>query len=379
MNTRPLEKFAQSARRTLHEQVAAKLARVLAADSAESRQHPKAVHQLQRQIAQFSRQAVVERVAYTWFNRLCALRFMDANGYTHLGIVSPAAGFTQPEILQEAKQGYIENDLPVEREAVFGLLGGRLPSPDPQQEAYRLLLVGMCNHYHTVMPFLFERIDDYTELLMPGDLLSQNSIVQAVRDALTPEACADVEVIGWLYQFYIAEKKDAVIGAKEKVAAEDIPAATQLFTPHWIVRYLVENSLGRLWLLNRPNSKLAERMPYYIAPEQPESDYTAVRSPEELTVCDPAAGSGHMLTYAFDLLHAIYEEEGYDPVDIPRLILTHNLYGMEIDERAGSLAAFALSMKARAKDRRFLRRGVQPHICVYRPQRFEQGEVEAAP
>ncbi len=379
MNTRPLEKFAQTARRTLHEQVAAKLARVLAQDSPESRQHPDALHRLQQQIAQSSRQAVVEKAAYTWFNRLCALRFMDANGYTHMGTVSPAEGYTQPEILQEAKQGYIDEDLPVDRDAVFGLLGGRLPSPDPQQEAYRLLLVGVCNYYHGVMPFLFERIDDYTELLMPGDLLSQNSIVQAVRDALTPQACADVEVIGWLYQFYISEKKDAVIGAKTKIAAEDIPAATQLFTPHWIVRYLVENSLGRLWLLNRPDSKLAERMPYYIAPEQPESDYLAVRSPEELRICDPAAGSGHMLTYAFDLLHAIYEEEGYNPVDIPRLILERNLYGMEIDERAGGLAAFALSMKARARDPRFFRRGVRPHICVYRPQRFEQGEIESAP
>jgi len=398
MNTRSLEKFAQTARRTLHEQVAARLARVLAQDSPESRQHPEALHRLQQQIAQSSRQAVVEKAAYTWFNRLCALRFMDANGYTRMGTVSPAEGYTQPEILQEAKQGYIDEDLPVDREAVFGLLGGRLPSPDPQQEAYRLLLVGVCNYYHGVMPFLFERIDDYTELLMPGDLLSQNSIVQAVRDALTPQACADVEVIGWLYQFYISEKKDAVIGAKTKIAAEDIPAATQLFTPHWIVRYLVENSLGRLWLLNRPDSKLAERMPYYIAPEQPESDglsegrsgchseersdeesFLAVRSPEELRICDPAAGSGHMLTYAFDLLHAIYEEEGYNPVDIPRLILERNLYGMEIDERAGGLAAFALSMKARARDRRFFRRGVRPHICVYRPQRFEQGEIESAP
>ena len=378
MDTKVLEKFAQAARRQLHEQVAARLQRVLTTDSAELRGQAAAVKQL-KAVAAASQDAVVERVAYTWFNRFCALRYMDVNHYTRMGTVSPAEGFTQPEILQEAKQGHIDDDLPVDRERVLGLLGGRLPSRDPQQEAYRLLLVASCNQLHTVMPFLFEPIADYTELLMPGDLLSEGSVLQSVRDAMTPEACQDVEVIGWLYQFYISEKKDAVIGAKQPIAAEDIPAATQLFTPHWIVRFLVENSLGRLWLLNRPQSRLAEQMPYYIAPKQRETDFLRVTSPEELTVCDPAAGSGHMLTYAFDLLYAIYAEEGYNPVDIPRLILEKNLYGMEIDERAGDLAAFALAMKARAKDRRFFSRSVRPHICVYQPLTFSDAEVKAAP
>jgi hypothetical protein len=185
-----------------------------------------------------------------------------------------------------------------------------VPSQDPQGEAYRLLLVSVCNHWNRAMPFLFQRIDDYTELLMPDDLLSGTSILAYTREAMTPDACRDVEVIGWLYQFYISEKKDEIFAGlkkNQKITPENIPAATQLFTPHWIVRYLVENSLGRLWMLNRPSSRLIEQMEYYIKPEEPETDFLRIESPEEIKVCDPACGSGHMLTYAFDLLYAIYE------------------------------------------------------------------------
>ena len=219
------------------------------------------------------------------------------------------------------------------------------------------------------MPFMFEPIADETELLMPDDLLVGSSVPAKLRAVMTDEACQDVEIIGWLYQFYISEKKDEVFAALKKnvkITPENIPAATQLFTPHWIVRYLVENSLGRLWLLNRPQSKLAEQMDYYIAPVEPETDFLRISRPEEIRICDPACGSGHMLTYAFDLLHAIYEEEGYDAAEIPALILTHNLHGIEIDDRAGALAAFALAMKAAAKlgRRRFLRMAVKPDICV---------------
>ena len=418
MNTRTLERFAQEARRQLHSQIAARLDRVLTTDSADLRAKARTVADLQRQVKEHGKQSVVERVAYTWFNRFCALRYMDVNRYTRTGILSPAAtvaqgeAYTQPEILQEAKAGVIDSDVEpyVDAQAIFDLLNGRVPSADAQSEAYRLLLVGACNAYHAGMPFLFEPIDDYTELLMPEDLLSQSSIVQAVRDALTPDACADVEVIGWLYQFYISEKKDQVIGSKAKIKAADIPAATQLFTPHWIVRYLVENSLGRLWMLNRPNSRLVERMEYYIAPESyghevgrdlnvyghevgrakssPQQEDPSpphlvplpIASPEEIRLCDPAVGSGHMLTYAFDLLYAIYEEEGYPPSDIPRLILTKNLYGMEIDERVAALAAFALTMKARAKDRRFLSRStrdnIRPNICVLHPIALTEQELK---
>ena len=300
---------------------------------------------------------------------------MDVNHYTRIGIVSPQEGFTQPEILQEAKQGVIDDSLRVDKQKVIGLLNGLLPSSKPQQEAYRLLLVGACNAYNTQMPFLFPKIDDYTELLMPDDLLSKNSILHAVRDTLTNEACLDVEVIGWLYQFYISERKDEVFATKKVIEAEDIPAVTQLFTPHYIVRYLVENSLGRLWMLNHPDSKLVERMDYYIQPKEPETNYLHISSPEEIRVCDPACGSGHMLTYAFDLLYAIYEEQGYDPLQIPSLILQNNLYGIEIDQRAGHLAAFAMMMKTRMKDRRFFNRGIEPNICVLENIIFTPEEI----
>jgi len=336
METRALERFAKEARRQLLEEVGAKLEQVLTTDSAELREKADAIKELEKLIAKTSKQAVVDRVAYTWFNRFCALRFMDANHYTNVGIVSPLHGQTQPEILQDAKQGHISEYLKetVNPNRVFALLSAELRSSDPQQEAYRLLLVGVCNYYHRQMPFLFEKIDDYTELLMPDDLLSGNSILAYTREAMTPDACEDVEVIGWLYQFYISEKKDEVFdGLKKnkKITPENIPAATQLFTPHWIVRYLVENSLGRLWLLNRPGSKLVQQMDYYIKPEQAETDFLRISKPEEIKICDPACGSGHMLTYAFDLLYAIYKEKGYEPAEIPEKILTNNLYGIEID------------------------------------------------
>ncbi len=379
METAKLKKFAQFARRSLIDQVTSKLALVLAEDSAARRESATAIRKLDEQISEHGEEQMIEKIAYIWFNRFCALRFMDVNRYTRIGLVSPAEGQFQPEILAEAKMGHIDEDMVPEkpRQQVFALLGGTAPSRDPQTEAYRLLLVAACNDYHKAMPYLFERIADYTELLMPDDLLSGSSILAYTREAMTPDVCKKknedgteepiVELIGWLYQFYISEKKDAVFdGLKKnrKITPENIPAATQLFTPHWIVRYLVENSLGRLWMLNHPHSRMVEKMEYYIQPEQVETDFLRINKPEELKLCDPACGSGHMLVYAFDLLYAIYEEEGVDPAEIPEKILTYNLYGIEIDERAGELAAFALTMKARAKQKRFFRKPIQPNICV---------------
>ena len=334
MDTARLKKFAQYARRALLEQVSTKLTVVLAEDSAARRESPEAVQALekalvpqQKQTPAEARAQLIDRVAYTWFNRFCALRFMDVNRYTRAGVVSPAERQFQPEILADAKMGHVDEDIPeATRQKVFALLNGTAPSPDPQGEAYRLLVVAACNVWYKAMPFLFERINDYTELLMPDDLLSGTSILAYTREAMTPDACANVEVIGWLYQFYISEKKDEVFdGLKknQKITPENIPAATQLFTPHWIVRYLVENSLGRLWMLNRPQSRLVERMEYYIQPEQEETDFLRIASPEDIKICDPACGSGHMLTYAFDLLYAMYEEEGADPTSIAEKILTH--------------------------------------------------------
>lgn len=350
--------------------------------SLERRERMEAVEALERQIKEKGVDAVIEQAAYTWFNRFCALRFMDVKRYNSVGVLSPLPGQFQPEILAEAKAGHIDQEMATDtvRERIFALLQGRYKSSDPQGEAYRKLVVAACNYWNKAMPFLFQPIDDYTELLMPDDLQSGNSIVAHTREAITPDSCDGVEVIGWLYQFYISEKKDAVFeGLKKnvKVTPENIPAATQLFTPHWIVRYLVENSLGRLWMLNRPNSRLAEKMEYYIKPEQPETDFLKVKTPEEIKVCDPACGSGHILTYAFDLLYAIYEEEGYGQSEIPEKMLTHNLYGIEIDERAGALAAFALAMKARERDRGFFRKAIEPNICVLENVTLTNEELKA--
>lgn len=386
METTKLRRFAQYARRTLLELVEARLQLVLMTESAARRENLSAVNQLEKQIQDHSRELVIDRVAYTWFNRFCALRYMDVNRVNRISVVSPLDGQFQPEILAEAKMGHMDEEMvPAAVQAkVRALLDGTSPSSDPQQEAYRLLVVAVCNYWQPSMPFLFERIADYTELLMPDDLLSGNSILAYTREAMTPDACADVEVIGWLYQFYISEKKDAVFeGLKKnkKITPENIPAATQLFTPHWIVRYLVENSLGRLWLLNRPSSRLAEKMDYYIAPLEAETDFLRIAKPEDIKLCDPACGSGHMLTYAFDLLYAIYEEEGADPAEIPQKILARNLFGIEIDERAAELAAFALTMKALQYDKRFFRRSsvrsVEPHICVLQPVKIEPHDLDA--
>ncbi|MCV6824873.1 MULTISPECIES: BREX-1 system adenine-specific DNA-methyltransferase PglX [Halocynthiibacter] len=378
MDTNALKKFAQSARNLLIDQVTSKLDVVLAEGSAARREAPKAVKDLENAINKADKQQIIEQVAYTWFNRFTALRFMDANGYTQVRTVSPADGATRPELLSEAMAGNLPDGAPA---TIQSLLDGRTPSHDLQAEAYRLLLVHTCNQWHGPMTFLFEQIDDYTELLMPEDLLSQTSILAELRKVMTEDACQDVEIIGWLYQFYISEKKDQVFAGlkkNQKITAENIPAATQLFTPHWIVRYLVENSLGRLWLLNHPQSGLAAKMDYYIAPEEPEADFLKITKPEDIRICDPAAGSGHMLTYAFDLLYAIYEEEGYDATEIPALILTHNLTGVEIDDRAGALAAFALAMKAAGKlgRRRFLRMEAKPDICVLQNVAFTDAEMQ---
>lgn len=385
METAGLKSFARDARRRLKEQVAAKLALVLEENSAARRESQRAVAALEAEVARTGEAQVIERVAYLWFNRFSALRFMDANSFTSPRAVSAAEGDTRPELLAEVLAGHMPDTVPAEvATRVRDLIDGRVPSRDPQGEAYRTLLVAVCNGWSGAMPFLFEGVDDASELLMPEDLLSADGVLARMRAALSDEVARDVEAIGWLYQFYIAERKDEVFaGLKKnvKVTPENIPAATQLFTPHWIVRYLVENSLGRLWLLNRPDSGLAAHMPYYIAPVEVESDFLRVASPQELRLCDPACGSGHMLTYAFDLLHCIYAEAGYDSGEIPALILRHNLYGIEIDERAGALAAFALVMKAAqalppGRRRRFLREPVQPNVTVLEEVRFRPDELE---
>lgn len=278
------------------------------------------------------------------------------------------------------------------KERIEGLLSGSILADDPQGLAYGLLLQSECRFWNRNLPFMFESVGKEAgrvdELLMPADLLAEGSVLRNAVEVMTPEDCGvddpsgNVEIIGWLYQYYISERKNEVMdGFKKnhKAGAHEIPAATQLFTPDWIVRYLVQNTVGRLWMQSHPDSQLYKNWDYYIQPSKDDSagneDILNIQAPEDLTVCDPACGSGHMLTYAFDLLHEIYEEEGYAPSDIPGLILKHNLYGMEIDERAASLAAFALTMKARSRSRRFFRKQVEPNIQRIAPIAFTEGEV----
>ncbi|MEI8290565.1 MAG: BREX-1 system adenine-specific DNA-methyltransferase PglX [Verrucomicrobiota bacterium] len=382
MNQSALKTFAQETRRKLRDLIGGRLDYVLSADTAELRQQAAQVNELRAALKNEGSDQLIERVAYTWFNRLAALRFMDANGYHPFGarVITPAtANETLPELLQQTRAGVLDADFKsqIANPKTFDdILAGRIPVENVEAHIYRLLLVAACNYYHQLMPFMFERIGDATELLLPVDLLTQHSIVADFRENLTDDDCRNEEVLGWFYQYYISEKKAEVDARKAEVPKEDIPAKTQLFTPHWIVRYLVENSLGRLWLLNRPHSKLREKMPYYIEGEA-EKDFLKITKPEEIRLLDPAGGSGHMLTYAFDLLYAIYEEEGYDAPEIPGLILRHNLYGVDICDRAVALATFALCMKARAKDNRFFRRVVQPHLISLQEIRFDEGELSA--
>jgi hypothetical protein len=370
MNTNNLKRFAKEARIKLLDQVGRKLEFVLTHDTAELRGKQKEIEQLKKKIAEQGKEHVIEMVAYTWFNRLMALRFMDANGYTIPKVITPLEGMTNPEVLQNAMGGNIEPELKLDRQRLNDLLDGKTAATDAHTEAYKMLLVASCNQWHTAMPFMFERISDYTELLLPDDLLSDYSIVADIRNGMSDEDCQQEELIGWLYQFYIADKKDEVFeGLKKniKITAENIPAATQLFTPRWIVRYMVENTLGKLWLTLKPNSKLRQFMPYYI--EAPEGNAPAplpegIKGVTDITFLDPCQGSGHVLVYAFDLFTKIYEEEGYNTNEIPALILEHNLFGIDIDERAAQLAAFALTMKARSYYPRFLRKPVQPHVIA---------------
>ena len=308
---------------------------------------------------------VMDEMAYTWFNRFAAIRFMELNGLLGHGmrVLSHPRGEYRPEILKRAH----EIDLPgLDRNEVRSLMldGTR------DEELYRLLLVAQCNALSRAMPLLFDPIGMPTGLLLPRNLLRTNSLVRRLVDEIEESAWRKIEVVGWLYQFYISEKKDEVIG--KVVKSEDIPAATQLFTPNWIVKYLVQNSLGTQWLATYPDSSIAQRMEYYISPAEQSYNVQAALAaitpdalnPEELTVIDPAVGSGHILVEAYDLLKAIYLERGYRRREIARLILEKNLYGLDIDPRAAQLARFALLMKGLSDDRRLLERRVDLNVVA---------------
>ncbi|EPO5781240.1 BREX-1 system adenine-specific DNA-methyltransferase PglX [Vibrio harveyi] len=309
----------------------------------------------------------INEMAFTWFNRFTAIRFMEVNGYLDHGF-----RMLSKEVDAEFGQGFeilahaadVAEDLGLNKsDIVEMLLAG-----DKEEELYRELLLAQCHQLSKIMPFMFEKLDDATELLLPDNLTKTDSILKELVNDVPEDNWREIEVIGWLYQFYISDHKDAVIG--KVVKKEDIPAATQLFTPNWIVKYLVQNSLGRQWLATYPDSELKDKMEYYITPaEQSDEVIEQLKAitptsidPEQIKVLDPACGSGHILVEVYEVLREIYLERGYRLREVPELILTKNIYGLDIDDRAAQMAAFAVLMKAREDDRRIFSRVEDNHI-----------------
>ncbi|MEK5083807.1 BREX-1 system adenine-specific DNA-methyltransferase PglX [Bacillus sp. FSL H8-0515] len=315
-----------------------------------------AFNSLKNQLKQKGYKQLVEEVAYTWFNRIIAIRYMEVHDYLpeKVNVLSSSVGRVDPDILFE----YETMDLPVKQEEIRELLDA-----GDTEGAYRKLFIAQCNTLNSILPFLFEQIQDYTELLLPDFLLDAESVIKVLvqNDELT-NSFQEIEVIGWLYQYYISEEKDRVFKKDSKYIKSEIPAATQLFTPKWIVQYMVQNSLGRYWTeAHRKDEDLIGNWDYYIKHE--EVDFYEKIAPyinndlkvEDIKLLDPAMGSGHILVYAFEVFYQIYEKSGYPVGEIPRLIIENNLYGLDIDDRAYQLAAFAIVMKAASYSRRFLR------------------------
>ena len=351
--------------------------RLLTAEEKSQRQ------ELIKQIQEKGYKQVMEEVAYTWFNRFIALRFMEVNNYlpSHIRVFSDASGAFKPEILNDV----LHLDLP-------GLDSGKVAEyieSNDTEALYRYLLLTQCNALNSALPVMFERMGGYTEMLLPNNILRQDSVLGHMVSDIPEENWQDaVQIIGWLYQYYNTELKDdtfAQLKKNVKITKERIPAATQLFTPDWIVRYMVENSLGRLWLEGHPNAELHDGWKYYLdeAEQEPEveaqlaklrEEYKTIK-PEEIKVIDPCMGSGHILVYAFDVLMQIYTSAGWDQREAAQSILKNNLYGLDIDDRAAQLAYFAVMMKARQYDRRLLTRGIQPHIYAF----AESNTITTAP
>lgn len=357
------------------------------------------------QINEKGYQQVMEEVAYTWFNRFSALRFMEVNGYlpSHVRVFTDENNAFKPQILAEAL--HLELDK-LDKDKVYAL-----KEAEQTEELYKYLLIVQCNALNSILPGMFQTIADYTELLLPDNLLREGSVIEQMISQIPEDNWQNaVQIIGWLYQYYNSEKKDDVFAALKKnvkITKENIPAATQLFTPDWIVRYMVENSLGRLWVEGHPDAK-AQLLPtpeeqaaytagnrdpedtkwhYYLEEAQQEPQVQAQLSeiskqyadltPEQIKVIDPCCGSGHILAYLFDVLMQIYENYGYTPRDAVTSILQNNLYGLDIDDRAAQLAYFAVMMKARRYDRRFFSHTTQPHVyAIEESNRIEKPDVE---
>lgn len=385
MNKNAIKKFATEARRELISRVSQKASKygIVPGDksvnpSADSYEgyvfSPTEKNQriaLIKKVEDKGYEQVIEEVAYTWFNRFVALRFMEVNGYlpTRVRVFTNSNNEFKPQILTEATQMNNLEGLDVEKVYKF-------KEANDDEGLYKYLLITQCNVLNAVLPDMFQNIKDYTELLFPDDLLQgKSSVIRQMIELIPEEDWKDaVQIIGWLYQYYNSEKKDEVFAKRNsaKISKENIPAATQLFTPDWIVRYMVENSLGRLWLEGHPNDDLKSQWKYYLEdakqPESVQAQLDNIRekhkdlTPEDLLCIDPCSGSGHVLTYMFDVLVQIYETYGYTTREAVSSIVKNNLYGLDIDKRAAQLAYFSIMMKACQYDRRFLKRGIKPHI-----------------
>ena len=352
--------------------------RLLSKDEKQQRSH------LIAQINQKGYAQVMEEAAYTWFNRFIALRFMEVNGYlpSKIRVFTDENGAFKPEILKEAMTIELEG---LDRSKVLNLL-----DKQDNEALYKYLLITQCNALNAGLPYMFEKIANWTELLFPANLLRGDSIIGQMISMIPEEDWTDaVQIIGWLYQYYNSELKDetfALLKKNVKISKERIPAATQLFTPDWIVRYMVENSLGRLWYEGHSDFDKSQ-WKYYLdeAEQEPEvekqltkirAEYANIR-PEEIKVIDPCMGSGHILVYAFDLLMQIYTSAGWSERDAAKSIVENNLYGLDIDDRAGQLAYFAVMMKARKYSRRILNGDVKPNVLSIQDSSFMTDELIA--
>lgn len=330
---------------------------------------------------------IVEEVAYTWFNRMIAIRFMEVNGYLPIRVLSSESGKHEPDIVTTPFDAGLE---------FTGEESGRiyeLRDNNRLEELFRMLFIRECNHLHDILPELFEATNDYSELLLSLSYTDKDGVVfhlvnDISEDDFNIEKEGQVEIIGWMYQYYNTEPKDKVFAAFKKnvkITKENIPAATQLFTPHWIVRYMVENSLGRLWIEGHPDDDLRQCWEYYLdeAEQEPQvqaqleeirAGYREI-SPEDIRIIDPCMGSGHILVYAFDVLMQIYSAQGYSERDAAKLIVEKNLWGLDIDRRAYQLAYFAVMMKARQYNRRILTSGIKPNLFVIDDNRALTPEI----
>ena len=328
---------------------------------------------LLQQISENGFDHVIDEVAYTWFNRFCALRFMEVNGYlpSHIRVFTDEDNNFKPQILTEA----LNLSLPgLNIDKVY-----ELKEDNRTEELYKYLLITQCNALNSILPGMFQRIEDYTELLFPDNLLREGSVIARLISDIPADNFdvrsdnGQIEIIGWLYQYYITEKHEEVVDPLhgKTVEKDDIPAATQLFTTDWVVRYIVDNSVGRYWIERNPDSSLKEHLQYFVLPKDREIHYVEDRIyPQDVTVFDPCVGSGHFLLYAFDVLVKIYTEHGYSARDAVNSIVVNNLFGLDVDERAAQLAYFSLMMKARQYDSRFLERRIQPNIFAIRESNY---------